>query len=141
MVNCNSVSPRCRVNADGKAGHQQDLYYKYLCHWDGLRIGLMASFSFERKNVWEPSKPKCQKSLCIHAFYTNNTGYQKFYFKKIVQLLHWSNHTEIMWYLMITFEWKSLPVHAFFIVDYSFLLPFESIPSMYWSQTCFLSIQ
>ncbi len=62
-----SVSPLSWKCAERKAGHQQQLYYKYPCHWVCLRIGPTASFSLWQ-NTWELSKPQVVTALCIHAF-------------------------------------------------------------------------
>lgn len=83
-----------------------------ISHWVCLRIGLTASFS-----LWQNTRELrtlVDKALCIHAFYTTSSDYQKFQFKGNVITFtliksHWSNLILMM--SLLERKWMKLTIH------------------------------
>ena len=87
------------MQAGRKAGHQQELYYKHLCHWVCLRIGLTASFSLWQ-NARELSEPQVDKALCTHAFHIVTSD-----FEFLVLVSVWGKMPSLLHTDWITLTW------------------------------------
>lgn len=102
------------TSAEGKAGHQQELCNKYLCHWVCLRIVLMASF-WLWQNAWELSE--CRTALCIHAFCNITvvitlTCIKSHWFNVTLTMISWRKWMKLISHPYICFLYYLIPFYA-----------------------------